>query len=94
MKKKITITLPEETNTLLEKLCNSKNKSKSEFIKELIEKYEQNPRNAGRKEKLTDTEKELIYMDYQKEVPITKIAKHFDISRNLVYKTVKEKEHE
>ena len=92
MKKKITITLPEETNTILENLCKNKNKSKSEFIKELIEKYEQNPRNAGRKEKLTDTEKELIYMDYQKEVPVSKIARHFEISRNLVYKIIKEHE--
>lgn len=85
-KKKITITLPADTAELLEKKCKQLNMSKSDYINKIIN----STTNAGRKEKLSDEQKESIKNKYNIGVPISKIAKEYNVSRNLIYKIIDE----
>ena len=85
-KKKITITLPAETVTILEKKCEQLDLSKSDYIDKLIN----STAKTGRKEKLTQDEKQHIKNLYTIGVSVTKIAKQLECSRNLIYKIIKE----
>lgn len=83
-KKKITITLPADTAELLEKKCKQLNMSKSDYINKIITSNN----NAGRKEKFSEEDKTKILELSNMGVPISKIAKKFNCSRNTVYKII------
>lgn len=83
-KKKITITLQPESIEILEKKCEQLNISKSDYINKLIN----STANTGRKEKLTKEEQTEILELKKIGVPISKIAKKFNCSRNTVYKII------
>lgn len=85
-KKKITITLPLESIEILEQKCKQLNISKSDYINKLIN----STTKTGRKEKLTQDEKEHIKNLYTIGVSVSKIAKQFECSRNLIYKIIDE----
>ena len=85
-KKKITITLPIESIEILEQKSKQLNMSKSDYINRLIT----SATKAGRKEKLTQCDKEHIKNLYVLGVPVTKLALQYKCSRNLIYKIVDE----
>ena len=85
-KKKITITLSEDTIELLEKRCKQSGLTKSEYINKIITSTS----SSGRKEKLTILQKEDILNKHKLGVSISRIAREYEISRNLVYKIIEE----
>ena len=83
-KKKITITLTTDAVEILEKKCEQLKITKSEYINKIII----STNNAGRKEKLSNEQKEQIIKKHNIGVPISKLAREYKISRNLIYKII------